>query len=82
MPTKPFPVHNQGHQDTRHEQPLTRLEVLNVLMDKLATLTASSIPNPGPPIEIPTLGLIRVKLQDVIISGEVIKRLYNGLGAI
>jgi hypothetical protein len=81
MTTNPFPVHIRGHQDTRQEQPLTRLEVLNVMMDKLATITASSIPNPGSSIEIPTLGIARVKLQEEIISGEVFTRLYNGLGA-
>jgi hypothetical protein len=81
MTTNPFPVHIRGHQDTRQEQPLTRLEVLNVMMDKLATIMASSIPNPGSSIEIPTLGIARVKLQEEIISGEVFTRLYNGLGA-
>ena len=80
VPTKPFPVHIRGHQDTGQNQPLTRLEALNVLMDKLARLTASSISNLGASLHIPTLGFTRVKLQDKMISGKVCKRLYNGLG--
>jgi hypothetical protein len=78
--TQPFPVHIRGHQDTRQDKPLSRLEILNILMDKLATLTAASIYNPGDPLPITSLGFPRVKLQNKVISGEMYTSLYNGLG--
>lgn len=40
---KPVPVHIKGHQDMRG-RPLNRLEQMNILMDRLATLTASTYP--------------------------------------
>jgi hypothetical protein len=75
--TEPFPVHIQGHQDEITGRSLSRLEVLNIMMDKLATLTASSLPNTGAHLTIKSIGLPTVIYNEKVISGEVHKTLYS-----
>jgi hypothetical protein len=75
----PFPVHIKGHQDSNTSRQLMRL--LNVWMNKLATLTASSFHNPGEYINIPNCGIPRVYINDVGVAGELHKCLYHTMVA-
>jgi hypothetical protein len=78
MTTHPYPVHIKGHQDKTANK-LSRLECLNILMDKLATLTASTFPNPRESLCITKFGLPGVTLNNTHISGQLVKTLYIGL---
>jgi hypothetical protein len=57
--TQPIPIHVDGHQDT-NGQSLTRLAKMNILMDKLATLTATHYPPKADTWSIPHVGLPKV----------------------
>jgi hypothetical protein len=80
MEMKPFPVHVKGHQD-KVASTLSRLECLNILMDKLATIMAPNIPNQGEPLCLYKIGLPRVKLNNSFITGKLTKVMYDGLTA-
>jgi hypothetical protein len=57
------------------------METLNVMMDQLATLTASYITNSGESLDITHLGFPPVTYLEKKISGAVYNRLYSALGA-
>jgi exonuclease III len=78
MDIRPYPVHIKGHQDSTGKK-ITRLEYLNILMDKLATLTASSNTNTGAPLYLPQIGLSRVLINNRLISGNLTKSLYHSI---
>jgi hypothetical protein len=72
------PVHVQGHQDDTHHG-LSRLERLNVLMDRLAQLTAKTQTTNVPSLNIPFMGIRSVEYNGETIGGQVYKTLYNGI---
>jgi hypothetical protein len=76
--TKPYPVHIMGHQNDTHIN-LTRFEKLNVLMDKLATMTAMIQPQTTTRLLIPSLGFRPVEYNSNSIGGALFKTLYNGI---
>jgi hypothetical protein len=75
---KPYPVHVKGHQN-ENPMSLTRLEKLNVLMDKLATMTAVLQPNSITSWSLPSMGIRRVEYRNRICGGQLYQTLYNGI---
>ena len=78
METSPYPVHILGHQD-ENNNPLTRLETMNVLVDRLATLTARLEYNPTVRLKLPNMGMDTVQYKGCTIGGALYGSLYNGL---
>jgi hypothetical protein len=78
LKAKPLPVHIKGHQDDT-QQALTRLERMNILMDKLAKLAAMASNTKVPLLSIPTLGIRTVSHRNYEIVGDVGRRLYKRL---
>jgi hypothetical protein len=76
---RPYPVHVRGHQDQGHQGQLTRLEKLNVLMDKLATMTAAVQPSTVASLRIPFMGICLIKYHNRYIGGNLHRVLYNGI---
>ena len=75
---RPYPVHVKGHQeDDQHT--LTRLEKMNVVMDKLATMTATLQHRRTNSLGIPFLGMKSVVHCNRPIIGNVHKALYEGI---
>jgi hypothetical protein len=74
----PYPVHILGHQDalTKH---LTRLEKMNIMVDRLATLTADTTNPSSTPVRLPGFGLPTVRWHDTIIQGDWYRTLYEGI---
>jgi hypothetical protein len=77
---RPYPVHIQGHQDSTGRQ-LNRLEKMNILMDKLASLTAASSPNIGGPFTIPSVGIPGIQYNGMVIDGQLSRKLYRHLAS-
>eukprot|EP00557_Chaetoceros_sp_GSL56_P013372 CAMPEP_0176481264 /NCGR_PEP_ID=MMETSP0200_2-20121128/2725_1 /TAXON_ID=947934 /ORGANISM="Chaetoceros sp., Strain GSL56" /LENGTH=500 /DNA_ID=CAMNT_0017877453 /DNA_START=2342 /DNA_END=3841 /DNA_ORIENTATION=- len=75
---RPHPVHVKGHQDDDH-QPLTRLEKMNVLMDKLATMTATVQQERVASMKIPFLGMKSVTRDSKHIAGCLHKAFYSAI---
>lgn len=76
--SQPYLVHIQGHQDETSLN-LSRLEKLNVLMDRLAKMTARIQPQyPTTPC-LPSLGLQLVEYASRPIGGNLFKSLYHGI---
>jgi hypothetical protein len=73
---KPVPVHIKGHQDMRG-RPLNRLEQMNILMDRLAKMTASTYPPREKNWTIAGVGIRRVMVNTEPVVDSVSKRLYN-----
>jgi hypothetical protein len=74
----PYPVHILGHQDalTKH---LTRLEKMNIMVDRLVTLTAGTANPSSTPVRLPGSGLPTVRWHDTIIQGDWYRTLYEGI---
>jgi hypothetical protein len=77
--SKPLLVHIKGHKD-KHNVELTRLEKMNVLMDKLATLTATECPQRFDEVLLPDIGLPPVYYQGCI-TGQLTKTVYHKITA-
>jgi hypothetical protein len=80
LATTPVPIHIKGHQDLSG-QPLTRLEEMNIMMDKLATMTARSTIIHGAQLTLPSIGLRKVSYKEASISGKLYKTLYHNITA-
>jgi hypothetical protein len=79
MKTAPYPVHIKGHQDKSGHY-LSRLEEMNILVDRLATLTASAEVHPQSQCPVLThLGLVPVQYKGHFICGDMYNTLYTGL---
>jgi hypothetical protein len=78
--TKPLPIHIRGHTDTTG-QPLTRLERLNIMMDRLATLTATTFPARKHHRLLPQIGLAYIKYEGKGITGTFSSTLYHKIAA-
>lgn len=78
MDSHPYPVHIKGHQDATGIL-ITRLEYLNIMMDKLATSTASAFDTTGETLHLPHTGLPRVSINNRPLSRNVMKSLYNSI---
>lgn len=71
-------VHVKGHQDTSGKV-LSRIEKMNVLMDRVAFLTALYTPNQGHALHIPSVGMARITYNGRLIEGQLAKTLYDGI---
>jgi exonuclease III len=78
--TRPVPVHIAGHQD-QERTALTRLEKMNVMMDKLATMTAATFPPRDSKWKLYGTGIRQVLYKQRIITGNLTQSLYNELTA-
>jgi hypothetical protein len=73
---KPLPIHIEGHKDeTSHA--LTRMEQMNIMMDKLATLTATTFPPRPDNRPLSGIGITRVSYNNQLITGNLSKALYT-----
>jgi hypothetical protein len=59
----PIPVHIDGHQDQRHTR-LSRMEKMNVLMDKVANMVATQCRKRDEEWKIPGIGLRTIKHEN------------------
>jgi Endonuclease/Exonuclease/phosphatase family./Reverse transcriptase (RNA-dependent DNA polymerase). len=80
LETQPLLVHIKGHQD-EEKIALTRLEKMNILMDKLAKLSAVVSTNIVPPLSIMNTGLRLVRHNEHAIVGNIQRTLYIRLVA-
>jgi len=76
----PLPVHIKGHQDETM-QALTRMERLNILMDKLAKLLAEFSTDATSHHPAMHIGMRQVQHQQHALVGNINKTLYNRLVA-
>jgi hypothetical protein len=79
METIPYTVHVLGHQDDQKQQQLSRLEEMNILVDKLATLTALDRPPQIYTWAISGMGLPHVSYSGRQINGEMVHQLVDNL---
>ena len=77
---KPLPIHVKGHQDATGRC-LNRLEELNIMMDKLAKLTAMSKLTRPTSLTIPQVGLTPISHHSQPVSGNLYKTLYYKITA-
>jgi hypothetical protein len=75
---RPYPVHVKGHQDGILTA-LTWLEKMNVLMDKLAQMTAAITPREHKHLYIPFMGIRSVVHNNQHIAGRLYQVLYNNI---
>jgi hypothetical protein len=73
---EPYPIHIKGHQDESQES-LTRLEKMNVLVDKLAKMTAEAQEVQSPNIVIPCMGMKQLTKTGINITGCIYQSLYS-----
>lgn len=78
MDSKPIKAYVKGHQDTGRQQ-LTRLEHMNILMDRLAKNTAMLQPARQEIGGLNRIGIPRVYKDDLPMSEPLQKSLYYGL---
>jgi hypothetical protein len=78
MDISPYPVHILGHQDDRTNH-RTRLENMNIMVDRLATMTATAGTSHPPALTLPGFGLPTIRRHGVTISGEIYRTLYEGI---
>jgi hypothetical protein len=75
----PLTVHIKGHQE-EHTHHLNRMEKMNIMMDKLATMTAKvPLPHRYKAPVLPEVGIRRVEYKNRTIRGNLQKTLYNAL---
>jgi hypothetical protein len=78
LDTQPLPIHIDGHQDQTQKQ-LNRLEKMNVLMDKLATMIAMYCRPRDSQWRIPFIGLWPIRHENKRLTGQVNQTLYHQL---
>jgi hypothetical protein len=78
MNVLPHPVHILGHQDATTNR-LNRFEIMNVLVDRLATLTAPTRTPTSQSNRAPTMGMDVVKYKDKQVCGDMYSTLYNSI---
>jgi hypothetical protein len=78
--SQPLPIHVKGHQDSTGRR-LNRLEELNIMMDKLAKLTAMSRPSMPTSLHVPQLGISPISYHRQQVSGNLYKTLYYKITA-
>jgi hypothetical protein len=75
---KPYPIHIRGHQD-ESQASLTRLEKMNVLVDKLAKMTAEVQEVQSPNIDIPFMGMKQLTQTGTHITGCIYQSIYSSI---
>jgi len=78
--TRPVPVHIDGHQDN-FQKTLNRLEKMNVLMNKLATLVAANCSSRSPHWRLPGTGIRTLHYGNRMVTGQLNKFLYEAINA-
>lgn len=78
MDITPHPIHILGHQDERTNH-RTRLENMNILVDRLATMTATAVPSRPTVLTLPGFGLPTIQQHGATLSGDFYHTLYHGI---